>query len=63
MFWEYMLRGLCHGGYVLGLLGALTLAACLLALFCIVMGIVFGSETEDRELEGRNHRVRKNQQL
>ena len=48
MFWEYMLRGLCHGGYVLGLLLALGVAAGLIALLCLLMGMAFGEEGEDR---------------
>lgn len=49
MFWEYMLRGLCHGGYVLGLLLALSVAAGLIALFCTLMGIAFGERDEEKQ--------------
>lgn len=48
MFWEYMLKGLCAGGYVLGLLLALSVAAGLVALFCLLMGMAFGEEEGDR---------------
>ena len=44
MFWEYMLRGLCHGGYVIGLVAALGVAASLIALFCLLMGMAFGED-------------------
>jgi hypothetical protein len=47
MFWEYMLRGLCHGGYVIGLVAALGVAAGLMALFCILMSIAFGEEDKE----------------
>lgn len=60
-----MLKGLCHGGYVLGLLLALAMAAGLVALFCLLMGMAFGeSEETDKEAfeERRDHRVRKDQQ-
>lgn len=50
MFWEYMLRGLCHGGYVIGLVAALGVAAGLVALFCSLMGMAFG-EQEDKDDE------------
>lgn len=46
MFWEYMLRGLCHGGYVMGLLLALGVAAGLIALLCLLMGMAFGENDE-----------------
>jgi hypothetical protein len=49
MFWEYMLRGLCAGGYVLGLLLALSVAAGLVALFCTLMGIAFGERDEEKQ--------------
>lgn len=46
MFWEYMLRGLCHGGYVIGLVAALGVAAGLVAMFCALMGMAFGESDE-----------------
>ena len=48
MFWEYMLKGLCHGGYVMGLLLALGVTAGIIALFCLLMSIAFGEEEGDR---------------
>ena len=50
MFWEYMLKGLCHGGYVLGLLLALAVAAGIIALFCMLMGMAFGERDEEDKL-------------
>lgn len=47
MFWEYMLKGLCHGGYVMGLVLALGVAAGLIALFCLLMGLAFGENGEE----------------
>ena len=35
MFWEYMLRGLCHGGYVIGLVAA---SAVIVALILLLGG-------------------------
>lgn len=46
MFWEYMLKGLCHGGYVMGLVLALGVAAGLIALFCLLIGMAFGENDE-----------------
>lgn len=47
MFWEYMLRGLCHGGYVIGLLMSLGLAAGLVALFCLFLGSIANNEENE----------------
>ena len=49
MFWEYMLKGLCAGGYVIGLVAALGVAAGLVALFCSLMGIAFGERDEEKQ--------------
>jgi len=46
MFWEYMLKGLCHGGYVLGLLISLGAGVGLVALFFALIGMASG---EDRQ--------------
>ena len=61
MFWEYMLKGLCHGGYVMGLVLALGVAAGLIALFCLLMGMAFGENGDEAERRGQH--VRKDQQL
>lgn len=41
------MRGMCHGGYVIGLLIILALVGGALALFFMLMGIIFG-EKEDK---------------
>ena len=66
-FWEYMYKGLCHGGYVIGLVVALIVVVALIALVCIILGDVFGEQSEndetEQEFERRGNHVRKNQQL
>lgn len=65
MFWEYMQKGMAHGGYVLGLVLVILIAAGAVALFVSLMGMAFGeSEETDKEAfeERRDHRVRKDQQ-
>lgn len=42
-----MMRGMCHGGYVIGLLIILALVGGALTLFFMLMGIIFG-EKEDK---------------
>ena len=44
MFWESMLRGLCAGGYVIGLVLSLGLMASLLWLLCAALGYAFGDK-------------------
>jgi hypothetical protein len=39
-----MMKGLCHGAYVIGLLLSLGAMAGVAALFCLFMGAVFGEE-------------------
>ena len=41
-----MMRGMCHGGYVIGLLIILALVGGALALFFMLMGIIFGERDE-----------------
>lgn len=48
MIWEYMLKGLCHGGYVIGLLLSLGIMVGVVALFCMFAGAVFGEEENDK---------------
>ena len=48
MFWEYMLRGLCIGGWVIGLLTAL--AAFFLLLWGLIhLGVIAAGGKEEKE--------------
>ena len=62
-FWEYMNKGLCHGGYVIGLVIALIIAAALGALLILTLSAVFGKEEDGTEFERSEKHVRKNHQL
>lgn len=48
MIWEYMLKGMCHGGYVIGLILSLGVMVGVVALFCAFMGAVFGDEETNK---------------
>lgn len=62
-FWEFMYNGLCHGGYVIGLLIALIVAVALAVLLVLILGAVFGKEEDEDPFERSENHVRKNHQL
>lgn len=53
MIWDYLLKGLCHGAYVIGLLGSISIIVVLIGTFIGLFGYVAGTKEEEAKNDNR----------